>query len=302
MVEVRYSAAVQGYAFAPPDLATREHAAAVRLVDGLLVSLYELAGELRGMGPAAHELTRGGQGVSLRARLASLAQSVEALQADLAALRGTVVVRQLEALGIDARSSELKVHVGCGGHELPGWINIDNHPAPLAINLDWGLPLPDRSARYVFVSHLLEHLFHPVQSGYLLAEIRRVLMPGGVARIVVPDIEQCLRAYVAGDEAFFADRRRHWTWLPEDLTHLESFLAYAGAGPWPDRLFEHHKFGYDFATLRRCLERASFTNVRRCAYQQSPHEALRVDHASSNASATHGEQHYSLFVEAHAAP
>ncbi|HEX5049438.1 MAG TPA: hypothetical protein VFX89_20170 [Gammaproteobacteria bacterium] len=40
--------------------------------------------------------------------------------------------------------------------------------------------------------------------------------------------------------------------------------------------------------------------MRRCAYQRSPHAALRVDHASSNASAEHGQGHYSLFVEAEA--
>ena len=305
MIETRYSVELQGYSLsgAPPqNLALQDHAAATRLADALVASLYELAGELRGMGPAAHELMRVRQNVSLRARLEGVARAVQTLQADLAALRGAVLVKQLDALDIHGRSSELKVHIGCGGHELPGWINIDNHPAPLAINLDWGLPLPDRSARYVFVSHLLEHLFHPGQAGHLLAEIRRVLMPGGIARIVVPDIEQCLRAYVAGDETFFADRRRHWTWLPEDMTHLESFLAYAGAGPWPDHLFEHHKFGYDFVTLKRCLERAGFASVRRCAYQQSPHQELRVDHASSNASAKTGEQHYSLFVEAHVTP
>jgi SAM-dependent methyltransferase len=304
MVETRYSVELHGYTLggAVVPQAPRDHAAATRLVDALIASMYELAGELRGMGPAAHELMRARQAVPLIARLEGLARAVQALQGDLAALRGAVLVKQLDALGIDAHSSGLKLHIGCGGHELPGWINIDNHPAPLAINLDWGLPLPDRSARYVFLSHLLEHLFHPVQSGHLLAEIRRVLMPRGTVRIVVPDIEQCLRAYVAGDDSFFADRRRHWTWLPEDMTHLESFLAYAGAGPWPGHLYEHHKFGYDFATLRRCLERAGFASVRRCAYQQSPHEELRVDHASSNASAKHGEQHYSLFVEAHVAP
>jgi hypothetical protein len=125
-----------------------------------------------------------------------------------------------------------------------------------------------------------------------------VLAPGGTVRIVVPDVEQCMTAYVEKDEVFFASRARHFTWLPPDQTHLESFLAYAGAGPTPEYLFEHHKFGYDFETLKRALEREGFANVRRCAYQESPHAELRVDHASSNASAKHGQRHFSLFVEA----
>jgi SAM-dependent methyltransferase len=266
-------------------------------VSALLRAVYDLAGELRGLGPAAHTLHDKGVSPPLRERLAALLRDVHELERDLASIRAPFLAPQLRALGIDERSTELKVHIGCGGHELDGWINVDNHPAPLAINLDWGLPLPDRSARYVFLAHLLEHLFHPKQSGLLLAEIRRVLAPGGVVRIVVPDIAKYLRAYAREDDAFFADRRRH-SRLPEDITNLESFLAYAGVGPDPEALFDHHKFGYDFATLSRCLERAGFVNVRRCAYQCSPHAVLRVDHASSNASAKHGDEHCSLFVEA----
>ena len=303
-IEISYSADIPGYELgvsqSPRDTAQRDHAAATRMIDSLMEAAYELASELRGMGPTAHELHRDRHGLPLRERLTEVLQAVHDLQTDLASLRGTVLVRQLEALGIDEHSSNLKVHIGCGGQELPGWINVDNYPAPLAINLNWGLPLPDRSASYVFLSHLLEHLFYPVQSGQLLAEIKRVLAPGGIVRIVVPDIEQCIKAYVDQNEEFFAARRRHWTWLPTETTNLESFLAYAGAGPTPGYLFEHHKFGYDFDTLRRCLERAGFVSVRRCEYQRSPHEPLRVDHASSNASAKQGEQHYSLFVEAQA--
>jgi predicted SAM-dependent methyltransferase len=301
-IEISYSADIRGYELgalqSPRDVAQRDHAATAGMVGSLMEAAYELASELRGMGPRAHELHRERHGLLLRERLAEVLQAVHDLQTDLASFRGTVLVRQLEALGIGERSSNLKVHIGCGGQELPGWINVDNYPAPLAINLDWGLPLPDRSARYVFLSHVLEHLFYPVQSGQLLAEIRRVLTPGGIVRIVVPDIEQCIKAYADQNDAFFAARREHWTWLSPDATNLESFLAYAGAGPTPGYLFEHHKFGYDFETLRRCLERAGFVNVRRCEYQRSPHAPLRVDHASSNASAKHGEQHYSVFVEA----
>jgi SAM-dependent methyltransferase len=300
---INYSMRVVSYdvgpTLAPADRAKHEQAAAVDLTSAVLEATYALVGELRGLGPVAHGLLRERQATPARERLLAALDAVRALQADLAAVRGAALVPQLEALGLHEGSRELKVHVGCGGHELPGWINVDNHPAPLAINLDWGLPLPTGSARYVFVAHLLEHLFHPAQSSRLLAEIRRVLAPGGVVRIVVPDIEKYLRAYANGDEAFFAERRRH-RGLPVELTSLETLLPYAGAGATPDALFEQHKFGYDFATLARALEHAGFVDVRRCGYQQSPHTELRVDDASSNAAAQHDGQHFSLFAEARA--
>lgn len=280
-------------------VAEREQTAAVDLTGALLEATYALAGELRGLGPVAHGLLRERRLTSVHERLRTALDAVRALQADLARVRGDALVPQLEALGLHEGSRDLKVHVGCGGHELPGWINVDNYPAPLAINLDWGLPLPTGSARYVFVAHLLEHLFHPAQSSRLLGEIRRVLAPSGVVRIVVPDIEKYLRAYASRDQAFFSECRRR-RGLPGELTNLETLLPYAGANATPDTLFEHHKFGYDFATLVSALQRAGFADVRRCAYQQSPHPELRVDDASSNAAAQHDGQHYSLFVEARA--
>ena len=283
-----------------PHSAEAEHAEATHTVATLMQAVYDLAGELRGMGPIAHQSLRNANEPSVKQRLNDLLASINDLQSAIAGARDSHVYRQVKALGISEHSRDLRLHIGCGGHHIPGWINLDNYPAPLAVNVQRGIPLPNRSARYVFLSHLLEHLFYPDQSDCLLSEIRRVLAPDGVVRIVVPDIEQCINAYVANDREFFAARRKHWTWLPSDMTRLESFLAYAGVGPTPRHLFENHKFGYDFETLHSCLVRAGFVNVRRCRFQESPHEPLRVDHESSNAQAQHSGGHYSLFVEAQA--
>ena len=167
------------------------------------------------------------------------------------------------------------------------------------MNVLWGLPFPDRSASRVFVSHLLEHLFFPRDVKFFLGELNRVMAPGGIVRIVVPDIEQCIAAYASNDRSFFASRRETWSWWPENATRLQDFLAYAGAGAEPAYLFEAHKYGYDFETLAKVLGEAGFERVRASPPTwRAKIRRLRVDDVSAVAKARYGDRYYSLFVEA----
>ena len=284
---------------ADPDQASARSREHVRLLARII---YDTATDLFGLGPHAEaELSRRG-GVGVERRLMALLAAADGLRSELAGLRKPHLEDQLRRLGIDSTSKELNLHIGCGKGLLPGWINIDIHPAPLSMNVLRGLPFAAGSARYIFVSHFLEHLFFPRDVKPFLSELRRVLAPGGIVRIVVPDIEQCIEAYVAKDPAFFAGRRETWDWWPENPTRLEDFLAYAGAGPEPAYLFESHKYGYDFETLQRVLEEAGFVGTKRSSFMGSEHSALRVDEISEVAGARYGNRYYSLFAEASAAP
>ena len=60
-------------------------------------------------------------------------------------------------------------------------------------NLRKGIPYPSDSVDAVYHSHVLEHIDRSSVMGFLL-EIKRVLKPGGVHRIVVPDLERLVRA------------------------------------------------------------------------------------------------------------
>ncbi|MGH8249116.1 MAG: class I SAM-dependent methyltransferase [Steroidobacteraceae bacterium] len=264
-------------------------------------SVYDLACDVLGLGPEVAEraLTRQ-TGIGLERRLIAALASVDGLRNELLQLRRPRMKEQLALLGVDSTAKGLQLHMGCGPGHLPGWINIDIYPAPLAMNVLWGLPFPDGSASRVFVSHLLEHLFFPRDVRFILAELKRVLAPGGVVRIVVPDVEQCIAAYAANDGSFFASRRETWSWWPENATRLEDFLAYAGAGAEPAYLFEAHKYGYDFETLAKVLSEAGFERARVSAYMASEDPALRVDYVSAVAKAQYGDRYYSLFVEANA--
>ena len=65
----------------------------------------------------------------------------------------------------------------------------------LAHDLSKGIPFASNSVDVVYSSHVLEHLDRWV-AGSFLKEILRVLKPGGICRIVVPDFEFLCRSYV----------------------------------------------------------------------------------------------------------
>lgn len=292
-------------ALVPPDAPQAAPAAAEETAQRsrhhlrlLARSIYDASSDLLGLGPVAESELARRSGIGVERRLMAMLTASDALLGELAQVRSLHLAEQLQALGIGAASRELNLHIGCGKGILPGWVNIDVHPAPLAINVLRGLPFADGSARYVFVSHLLEHLFFPRDVKPFLAELRRVLAPGGTVRIVVPDVEQCIEAYTTDNREFFASRRETWSWWPENPTRLEDFLAYSGAGAEPAYLFESHKYGYDMETLRRILEEAGFAHVERSSFMASRHAPLRVDSVSDVAKATYGDRYYSLFVEA----
>lgn len=101
------------------------------------------------------------------------------------------------------------LNLGCGARRHPDWVNVDfcaHAPDVLAHDLATPLPFADDSFDAVYHSHVLEHLPREAASGFL-AECRRVLRPGGVLRVAVPDLERLARTYLelleaaqAGDE------------------------------------------------------------------------------------------------------
>jgi SAM-dependent methyltransferase len=113
-------------------------------------------------------------------------------------------------------------------------------------NLEYGIPLPSACADYVFSSHFLEHL-SKAHGTRLIAEAWRILKPGGVIRIAVPDLAQSIAAYQAGDKA----------------AAMDGIFAYLDLG-----YFARHRYMYDFDMLCDLLQRSGFSQVRRCEMYQ----------------------------------
>ena len=93
-----------------------------------------------------------------------------------------------------------RINLACGGVYVNGkhWINLDYASSSRAVqqaNLLGQLPLSDESAELVYSSHFLEHIPRS-QVSALLSECWRVLHPGGVLRLVGPDLENLCHTYL----------------------------------------------------------------------------------------------------------
>ena len=54
----------------------------------------------------------------------------------------------------------------------------------------------------MFFPHVFEHIPH-TKIPLVLSEINRVLKPGGVLRLLIPDFRKIAKAYINNDEDFF---------------------------------------------------------------------------------------------------
>ena len=93
----------------------------------------------------------------------------------------------------------MKLHLGCGRRKLSGYINIDARDDVGAdIVCDVGdLPYSDGEASVIYACHVLEHIPRPLTLR-VLGEWRRVLKPGGILRIAVPDFGALVTLYAEG--------------------------------------------------------------------------------------------------------
>ena len=152
--------------------------------------------------------------------------------------------------------SPLRLHLGSAANRLPGWVNVDLLRSSRGLDLYWDLrrPLPfrDASVDAIFSEHLLEHLPYPAGVG-LLRECRRVLRPGGIARVGVPDLDRYIASYLGRDDIIERVRPGRPT---RALALGEPFFLYG------------HRCMYDFETMQRALLDAGFTHVEHSSFGQ----------------------------------
>ena len=122
-----------------------------------------------------------------------------------------------------AQNPDLKcLNLGCGNRAHPAWTNVDFYESArnvVVCNLLKGIPFPDNTFDVVYHSHVLEHFPRSSAPGFI-RECFRVLRPGGVLRVVVPDLEQAVRVYLQKLEAAVAgstEAADDHTWMVLEL-------------------------------------------------------------------------------------
>jgi methyltransferase family protein len=105
-------------------------------------------------------------------------------------------------LGLDDESAvgSRRIEIGSGPFPQRGYLHVDLDPGARHLEAfapAWRLPFPDDWAEEIVAIHSLEHV-HPRLLLPTLREWRRVLAPGGRARVHVPNAPELMAAFIEG--------------------------------------------------------------------------------------------------------
>jgi predicted SAM-dependent methyltransferase len=153
----------------------------------------------------------------------------------------------------------LKLHLGCWHRDIPGFTNVDLCDMPHIhhkTSIDRLPMIDDGSCELVYASHSLEY-FDRQEADGVLSEWKRVLQPGGILRLAVPDFDALLEVYRRSGELRF---------LLGPLYGRMEIDAPSG------KQMLYHKTVYNFAHLKALLEQHGFVNIRRYDWRETVHK------------------------------
>jgi hypothetical protein len=182
----------------------------------------------------------------------------------------------------------MNVHYGCGLCAPDGWMNFDASPTlrlqRMALIGQWvkkvkfppavmygditkGLPgIQAGSCDAVYCSHVLEHLSLN-DCRVAIAHSYEMLKPGGVFRCVVPDLETAVETYI---------HNKGFQTPEASIDLMQNTLLGIETRPqgFREKLISlfgnaHHLWMWDQYSLRKELEVAGFSSVRKAVFNDS---------------------------------
>lgn len=172
------------------------------------------------------------------------------------------------------KQTNLSVNVGAGPFGQEGWTNLDmfkHKNISFPYDCRKKLPFTDGSVDRIRAEHVFEHMDPKKEAPKFLSECLRCLRPGGILRIVVPDLELFVNAYSAGTAEAWAELGYNLNNLPFPIATPMDILNHTF------RQEGEHKYAYDFVTLRDRVLRAGFKDVKKQSWGNSLDPMLCAD-------------------------
>ena len=161
----------------------------------------------------------------------------------------------------------MKLHLGCWHRFIPGFIHVDLCDMPhidYMRSIDDLSVFDDCSAELIYSSHSFEY-FDRTKAVDVLKEWRRVLKPGGVLRLAVPDFDKLIEVYkISGD----VEKILGPLFGRMEIRSLES------------EMIIYHKTVYTFKSLKKLLTENGFDNVSVYNWQETIHKGYD-DHSQA---------------------
>lgn len=174
----------------------------------------------------------------------------------------------------------MRLNWGCGPLTPFGWVNSDIEAGPgidVVADIRQGLPFPDNHFDYIVSIHVLPELSYR-ELDPALRELRRVLKPGGVLRMSLPDLDLAINAYRSKDVDYF-------------LIGDDEVRSLAGKMIVQLLWYGRSRSMFTWEFTKELLERTGYREIVRCAHEQSPSGLLGITELDNRALE-------SLFVEA----